>query len=122
MSSEDWSSHLVFSISRTILQNTTDLVVQEKLKKLEINFRDAIGSGKSSLCNIITGEKHDDSRDVFQSNSSRKSCCNETAGSHEKWLGHGSNVRIIEMPGLSDSCDENAKNITLDKILNKNYL
>ena len=66
------------------------------------------GSGKSTLCNVISGKKHNDSND-FPVRSSMKSSTNVLKQSNELWQGNGFNFTVIDTPGLRDSHGDNAK-------------
>ena len=70
----------------------------------------APGSGKSSLCNVISGRIHNDNK-VFPVSSSMESCTGVTKQSSELWQGKDFNITVIDTPGLNDSHGDNAKNI-----------
>ena len=83
-------------------------MAEQKSKKIVVIG--ATGTGKSTLCNVISGKKHNDN-EVFPVSPNMESCTNVTKQSSELWQGTGFNVNVIDTPGLCDSHGDNAKNI-----------
>jgi len=65
------------------------------------------GVGKSTFCNIVAG------KDLFPVSFGGQSCTNETSGKEIEWRGSGGfPVNLIDTPGLSDSSEDDFKNIS----------
>ena len=69
------------------------------------------GVGKSTFCNVIAGK--DPMDQFFPVSDSGKSCTNKTSSTEVEWRGSGGfSVTLIDTPGLSDSSEDDFKNIS----------
>jgi len=60
------------------------------------------GTGKSSICNVLAGRKHDD-KDYFPASGAMESCTNKTTAKRVNWRGNPAlSFTLIDTPGLND--------------------
>jgi predicted GTPase len=70
------------------------------------------GVGKSTFCNVIAGKDPMD-QSIFPVSDSGESVTNKTSGEKIEWRGSGGfPVTLIDTPGLSDSSEDDFKNIS----------
>jgi predicted GTPase len=70
------------------------------------------GVGKSTFCNVIAGRDPMD-QSIFPVSDSGESCTNKTSSTEIEWRGSGSfPMTLIDTPGLSDSSEDDFKNIS----------
>ena len=68
--------------------------------------------GKSTFCNVIAGRDPMDNS-IFPVSDSGESCTNKTSSIEIEWGGSGGlPVLLIDTPGLSDSSEDDFKNIS----------
>ena len=73
------------------------------------------GAGKSTLCNIFAGKKHDD--DTFPVGDEWTSCTHATSGKIVKWRGtSGRKIHLFDTPGLKNE-DSGADNYNIDQMV-----
>ena len=59
------------------------------------------GTGKSTLCNVLSGRRHNDAK-FFPVSDSMESCTNKTTLKTVKWRGKDFEFNLIDTPGLND--------------------
>ena len=70
------------------------------------------GVGKSTFCNVVSGRDPMD-QSIFPVSDSGESVTNKTSGTEIEWRGSGGfPVTLIDTPGLSDSSEDDFKNIS----------
>ena len=70
------------------------------------------GVGKSTFCNVISGRDPTDNS-IFPVSDSGESVINKTSGTEIEWRGsEGFPVTLIDTPGLSDTSEDDFKNIS----------
>ena len=93
------------------IENTQNLAdPTENLQKTMIVIGPT-GVGKSTFCNVIAGKDPMDK--FFPVSDSGESVTNKTSGEEIEWRGSGGfPVTLIDTPGLSDSSEDDFKNIS----------
>ena len=59
------------------------------------------GTGKSTLCNVLSGRKHNDET-MFPVSEKMDSCTNKTTAKLVNWRGGNFEFNLIDTPGLND--------------------
>jgi len=89
-------------------QNLADQITQPKT----MIVIGPTGVGKSTFCNVIAGKDPMD-QSIFPVSDSGESVTNKTSGTEIEWRGSGGfPVTLIDTPGLSDSSEDDFKNIS----------
>ena len=92
-------------------ENAQNLADQLTLPKTMIVIGPT-GVGKSTFCNVIAGKDPMD-QSTFPVSDSGESVTNKTSGEEIEWRGSGGfPVTLIDTPGLSDSSEDDFKNIS----------